>query len=487
LDWLAEGKNAVDIGGSWPYYTLYGLERAGLACGFKMLGDHDWFRELAAQVLKSQNPDGAWGSDIDTAFALLFLARGRHPLMMNKLHFIGAWANRPRDVARLAKFTSKEIERPLNWQVVSLSSDWSDWMDSPILYIASHEAPIFDESDYEKLRSFVLAGGVIFTQADGGKREFNQWADLLAMKLFKQELKEVQADHFIYTALFRPKEKFPIRAVANSTRLLMVHCSDDIAKRWQSKKPQDDRAVYELGANLFVYATGMEIPRNRIDSLFVADLPGQAQVTVPVARLKHSGEWDPEPWAWVRESRLFRRETSIGLKPTAIEIEKLAADLAPIAHLTTTGTVSITEPQVAALKSYIDAGGVLLIDPCGGSMPARQSARDLLARLLPDKKPADVGTDHPILAGRGDGLTQIAKAQVRPYVYAVLGQKFPPLQIIESGRGAVLLAEMDITSGLLGNKTMGIIGYDPAYAHALVRNIILWTINGRGPITPWKS
>src|SRR5439155_892306 len=80
--------------------------------------------------------------------------------------------------------------------------------------------------------------------------------------------------------------------------------------------PKDDRVAYELGGNLFVYATGQDIPRNRLDALYVPELPGVAKYSVPVARLKHGGDWDPEPYAWTRESRLFRRETSIALEPT---------------------------------------------------------------------------------------------------------------------------------------------------------------------------
>lgn len=491
LDWLATGDNAVTLG-NWKYYTLYGLERAGLASGFKMLGKHDWFRVLAADTLASQDASGSWsgnsGADVETSFALLFLSRGRHPLLMNKLHFIGAWANRPRDVARLGKFVSREIEKPLNWQVVSLKSDWSEWMDSPILYLASHEAPIFDEADFDKLRAYVNAGGMLITQADGDAQEFSQWAELLAIKLFGRELQPLPAEHFAYTALFRPKQQIPLLGVSNATRTLMIHSPTDLAKRWQASKPTADRDPFDLGANLFVYSTGMAVPRNRVDTLHIEPLPGTASTLVPIARLKYSGDWDPEPWAWQREGRMFRRETSIGLEPIAIEIEKLTPTAAPFAHLTGTGAIALSDAQVEALRGYVESGGVLLIDSCGGFKPFNDSIRSgLLARAWAEQEPKVIATDHPLLAGKGDGLTQIARPLVRPYVFRMLGQQFPKLQILEAGKGAVLLSELDLTSGLLGTNTLGIIGFDPKYAHEFVRNAILWTINGRDPVVPWDQ
>ena len=46
-------------------YTLYGIERAGLASGFKRFGQHDWFRELGQGVIATRNKkEGSWnGSD----------------------------------------------------------------------------------------------------------------------------------------------------------------------------------------------------------------------------------------------------------------------------------------------------------------------------------------------------------------------------------------------------------------------------------------
>lgn len=490
LDWLGHQDRSINLAvRGYQYYTLYGLERAGLASGFKMLGKHDWFRTLAARTLKEQEKDGSWGLEHDTAFAILFLARGRHPLLMNKLHFVGAWANRPRDVAHLAKFVSKETERPLNWQVVSLASDWTDWMDAPVLYLASHEAPIFDENDFAKLKAFVDAGGLLFTHADGDSKEFNQWAAVLAMKLFGgRELKDLPPNHFAYNALFRPKEPFPLRGISNNTRLLMLHSPTDLARRWQGKDPKADRGVYELGANLFIYATGMQVPRNRLETLAVAEVTAAPAVTIPIARLKYAGDWDPEPYAWTRQSRLFRRATGAALEPVAIETEKLAPDVAPIAHLTATAPLALSDAQVAALKRYVDAGGVLLLDATGGFEPVAQSIRaNILARAFPGKEPAVIKTDHPLLAGAGPGMQQIARPQVRPFTLLKLQQKFPRLQLLESGRGAVVISELDLTSGLLGTSTLGIIGWEPEYAQKVAQNLILWAVNARPTRTAWTS
>jgi hypothetical protein len=66
----------------WLYYWLYGLERVGSLSGERLIGDHDWYQEGAAEIVRHQNGDGHWNiggysdHDSDTCFALLFLRRG---------------------------------------------------------------------------------------------------------------------------------------------------------------------------------------------------------------------------------------------------------------------------------------------------------------------------------------------------------------------------------------------------------------------------
>ncbi len=188
LRWLETGDNSVNpIPGIADGYGLYSVARAGLASGFKYFGTHDWYKELAKKTIHQQSADGSWSENpITTSFSLLFLARGRHPIMFNKARFDGSWANYPRDAANLARFASHELERPVNSQVVWLSHNWTDWTDCPVLYLASHKAPRLAPRDLDNLRTFVRAGGMLFTHADGGSAEFNDFVQDLAQRLFPE-------------------------------------------------------------------------------------------------------------------------------------------------------------------------------------------------------------------------------------------------------------------------------------------------------------
>jgi hypothetical protein len=108
LDWMDKyfvgtlNGQKRGIGGN--YYLLYGVERVGLASGYKYFGKADWYKIGALWLLQHQRPDGSWqgqyGVKVSTSYALLFLIRGRHAVLFNKLEFPGDWNNRPRDLAR---------------------------------------------------------------------------------------------------------------------------------------------------------------------------------------------------------------------------------------------------------------------------------------------------------------------------------------------------------------------------------------------------
>lgn len=479
LAWLENGDNVLRVDGSWWGYALYGIERVGLASGFKYFGRHDWYRILAAQTLKRQNANGEWGNLVDTAFATLFLSRGRHPIMMNKGRFDGYWANRPRDLANLTRFASFELEQQLNWQVVNLDLDANDWMDAPIFYLASHKAPQWTAQQEQRLREYIEAGGMLFTQADGDSREFNQYIEKLGRRLFPQyDWQTVPADHWFYSVVFRMKQRPPLRMITNGSRVLMVHSEKDLAQYWQLKEQKEHRPVFELGVNLYAYAGGKSGVRNRLESWALPPVDARPIARLKLARVKFAGNWDPEPGAWRRFTRQIMLQTSYDLRPQTVELADLAQSGLRLAHLTGVGGFSPDERQIESVRNFVTNGGVLLIDPCGGDPTFDQSVRDLLTKAFSEPL-SPLPADHPLLKASGPGMVDLGEMELRKFAQLRVKRSEARPQWIRAEKGCVLYCPVDLTTGLTASLAWGVLGYEPGWSQGLMKNVVLWTWDGQ--------
>jgi hypothetical protein len=489
LEYLEAGNNALGaFDGSG--YGAYGLERVGLASGFKYFGDHDWYRAGAARIVARQQPNGAWSggnvgaatwdADVETSFNLLFLSRGRHPVVMSKLRYEGSWANRPRDIANLTRFATREIERPLNWQVVPLNRPWTDWTDAPILYVAGHEPVAFGPDDLAKLRSYVEAGGMLFTQADGDRPAADRWAQDLAKQLFPNyPMADLPEDHPIYRVMYQPSDRPPLRYVTNGSRILMLHSASDISQHWQTRNERNRRGLFELGVNIILYASGKAEFRNRLASSPMTEVSGSATGgRVAVARVRYDGNWDPEPGAWRRFAGYFRRATNVDLDVAPMAITDLNARAHGFAHWTGTAAVNPSEVEIAAIRKYVDEGGVLLVEPTGGGDAFYKSATAALRKAFPDVPPKVVSKAHPILTASGPGMDDLSKVRTRLYVRATGVGTGGRIDAITAGRGRVILSPLDLTTGLLGSNVWGVLGFERDYAMRLTKNAILWSATG---------
>ena len=276
IKWLESSDNSVTIKDNqtnFVGYNLFVLARLGQASGYKFFGSHDWYRELAARIIPTQWPNGAFGRSLDgydaivqTAYTVIFLSSGRHPIFMEKLQFAGAWANRPWDVASVTRFASRELERSLNWEVVPASRDYTDWLDSRVLFIASHDAPALGPVEHEKLRHFVDAGGLIFTHADNSSPKFNDFVEqTLAPALFpNQSMQDIPADDPIFSIQYPLKSPPKLRGIKDGSRWVLIHSPTDLAHHWQARDEKQSRVAFELAVNLFVYANGKSEPKNRL-------------------------------------------------------------------------------------------------------------------------------------------------------------------------------------------------------------------------------
>ena len=489
--YLGQGDTLLQPGMSQGY-TLYGIERAALATGFRYFGAHDWYRELGTRELAAQSEkDGSWdgrfGQSDETALRLLFLARGRQPLLMNKLRFDGNWDDRPRDVAKLTAYVSAQLERPFAWGVADLNHNWWDWLDASLVYISTNAPPTFTDADVAKLRAYADAGGMIVLHNEFATKGVDAFAADLAKRLFPEyPLADVPAGDLLYRTVFTMKAGQqplpPLKVVSNGTRPLLVYSPTDLSRDWVAWRAHDTKTSpgLEVGLNLFVAAAGKADFRNRLDMPFVPPVDFPTRGTVPVQRLTYAGgRCDPEPSAWPQFARWFARQTSLKLDVRPTPIQGVDLHAGPVAVLTGNAAVDFSAMDTHALRDFVSGGGTLVIDADGGEADFVKSVRDeLLPTAFPGAVAGGMPADHPILAGTGDCMTPLPKPRLRKYATEQLGLSASPpgVQYFTVGSGTVIVSDLDLTTALLHSTTYGVMGYTPDYADGLYKNAILWTL-----------
>ena len=198
-----------------------------------------------------------------------------------------------------------------------------------------------------------------------------------------------------------------------------------------------------------------------------------------MARLKYAGNWDPEPGAWPRFRRYFEWQTRVSVEHPPVELKDLKFDPQgengqPVAHLTGTAAYAFTDAEVAAAKAFVEAGGILVIDPCGGSPAFSQSVREgLLDKAFAGAKPQPIPAGHPLL--RGKQPNEALALKPRPYVAEAMADKPSEVLLLDAGKGHVVVSPLDLTSGLLATNTWGILGYDAESASRFFHNVLAWS------------
>ncbi len=515
-------------------YTWYGIERIGVASGYKFFGTTDWYTVGADTVLKQQGKNGAWsghgGNVPATAFALLFLSRGGAPVVMNKLQYAtgdepaaakvpavkatvkaadkpvaptatpavtptsvsagdSSWNQRPRDAANVVRWMGEQVERDLNWQIVNLTGTADQLLDAPILYLAGSKAPRFTDAEKVKLKQYVEMGGMILGQADCAAPAFAEAFRKLAGELFPiYEWRELPAEHVIYTDQQFPrskwKQKLSVLGVSNGVRELMVLIPQaDPAKAWQMRTARGKEESFQLMANIFQYTIDKEHYRGKGDTFVVLpDAKVKATRTIRVARLKYNGNWDPEPGGWPRLSAILHNidKTELKIEPVTLGEGKLVGGPTGFAVATLTGTAKpgkFTDAQRAELKAFVSTGGRLLVDAAGGDLEFATAIEEELTATFPDKI-KDLTTPLPntdaLFAATGAGAKPL-EMTVRSYGRKKgLSPNQPRLLGVRQGTQlSILYSPADLSGGLVGPPTDGIRGFTPQAATELVRRFLL--------------
>ncbi len=79
------------------------------------------------------------------------------------------------------------------------------------------------------------------------------------------------------------------------------------------------------------------------------------------------------------------------------------------------------EPDIAALKAYLTAGGTLIADDCGGSGAFSASFAEVLQTMFPDHPLTQIPPDHPLYQGAFPDGAKIKTVAYRKFAVLKLG------------------------------------------------------------------
>ncbi len=508
-------SSRVDFSRSALFYYLYGVERVGRLTGRRFIGRHDWYREGAEMLVQQQDKlSGFWKGVghaeeeelIATSLALLFLSKGRRPVVMAKLkHGYGNdWDHHRSAVHHLTRDVERLWEQKLSWQTIDIqAATLEDLLETPVLFISGRDGLQLSQEQKMNLKDYVNQGGFLFAEACCGGDKFDQAFRSLMQELFPDSsLRLLPAEHPVWFAQreVNPKYMRPLYGIDACCRTSVVYCPKDLSCLWelhrgprQSKYPVPVReeidACLAIGANVLAYATNRQLKdklqRPRIIGPGQNDQP-PARGTLIIPNLQHAGGSTDAANALPNLLRVIESEVDLRLdtEPQLVELSDPQLFDYPIVFLHGRRDFRLSVPQRKALAVYLRRGGFLFGDSICASPEFTAAVRREIKAALPEAEFVRVPFDHPLFrrdfGGKDLPTVTLRDPQLRTGndpLKAKLTKIKPLLEAVEiDGRLAVVFSPYDISCALENHASLECKGYVPQDAASLGVNIVLFAL-----------
>ncbi|HMP04611.1 MAG TPA: DUF4159 domain-containing protein, partial [Gemmatales bacterium] len=424
------------------FYSMYGVERAGRFSGMRFFEDArgapiDWYRMGAKDLLASQRTNGSWqsGSMFDgneivaTSFSLLFLAKGRTPVLMYKMmhgpkrDIMGDWNNDRNDVRNLVEFCSQEVFKkdgratPLSWQIfdakeigVGDEEGLQGLLQAPIVYFNGHKAPRFGQNEKILLQQYAEQGGFIFAEACCGRAEFDQgFRELVAEMWPDRKLVELPEGHPIWSAYFNVAPgSFKLHGIDAGCKTFLIYAAQDMSCHWESNEwekgiPQTQLA-FRLAANIVAYATGLEPPE---DKLSKKEILKKAEESVPrgflqVAQVNYGGaNWQPAPNAMraLMTHVKSKHGVDVVLQPKPLMLGDPSLTNFKFLYMHGRSGFQLSPENGRRLRDHLEHGGLLLADAACGSAEFDTAFRAMVADVF-GRELQPIPLEDPLFSSR---------------------------------------------------------------------------------------
>jgi len=522
MKWLNDENRFSWRPNSHMFYNVYGIERVGRLSGQRFLGERDWYREGCRTLVDMQSEDGSWvraGQGVDswpvvsTSFALMFLSKGRTPILMTKMAYGkdddlnqrgGGWNNKQSDLRHLIEFAKKDLfkNQPVAWQIYdarkldlpdeeSIRQQAAELLQSPILYLNGHHAPLLTATQKQVMKKYIEEGGFVFAEACCGREEFIKGFRELMLELFPNNpLRPLPPEHPIWRAHRPvPPDQFPLlEGIELGCKTVVVLSGDPLSGYWEEERfmpapntpaTNHGEQAYRLAGNVIAYATGLELPKPRLTRVEVAQADDRVapRSYLKVAQLRHEGNWEPAPNAM--QNLMFHiRQTpkiDVALKKEVLSLTHPDVYSFKLLYMHGRNRFTVEDSELTILRANLESGGLLFADACCGKKEFDTAFRDFAAKLFPENKLERIPLDDFLFseALNGKALKQVKCRRDLPEYESVA----PYLEGIKiDGRWVVIYSKFDIGCALEKHSSTDCKGHTHDSAMDIASAIVLYSM-----------
>lgn len=506
INWMAAnfrvGEN-FGKGQLWKYYYLYGLERVGRLSGLRYLGDHDWYFEGAEHLIHDRNRDplrGKWtgsgSAELDpvvtTSFVLLFLAKGRSPVLINKLRYGRGndWNNDIDDCRSLSALVSRDWKHLVTWQVVNPdSASVEELLQAPVVFFNGHAAPVFTAQAKTRLREFVEQGGLILADACCDSEAFDLGFRALMKEIFPEpgnELHLLPEDHAVWRAKFElTREIHPLWGIEHGCRTVVIYSPRDLSCYWNQMENEPDNPLVikaqRVGQNIIDYATGRELPADKLSARDITKVATEApkRGALHIAKLRHTGEWNIAPMAIPNLTSFLRSQQQALKFDVVVNHREISTPrdpnlvFYPFIYMHGRAAFGFQEADLAALRRHLEpGGGMIFADAACGSPAFDVAFRKLVAQLYPETPLVPIPPEDELYTKQcGFDLSDVQYTKA-----AGGGVGKPQLEGVKlNGHWVIIYSKNDIGCAMERQQGLDCKGYTHESALRIAANVVIYS------------
>ena len=358
-----------------------------------------------------------------------FLGIGQHVHAQNAKELYGQdiyWNATPNDVNNLLKSMKDQVDANFQMDARPLSKISSDPEQNPVLFRSGHYNFSYTPEERQKLREYLLNGGMIIYNTGLGSAPFYNSVVRELKEMFpEQPLQRLTSDHPIFHSYYDVDRvdytsgvkksgyvgdepwfegvEINCRVVALVSRWGMaVGWQGEVQEDWQAYQPD---SAFRLGVNILNYASSMRAwAKNAAQAMQFQDKLKSYSDTISLAQVVYDGVWKTRHKGLSVLLQTFNDRTGIPVKFGLKELRLTDKSIfdSPVLYMSGHEHFELSSEEKAALKEYLENGGLLFAESCCGRKGFDASFRQLISSLFPGKKLDRIPTSSPLFKQPND-------------------------------------------------------------------------------------